>query len=204
MKGTEKVLVVKRNLIFEKGSWQGIRRENLNYYLDLIRRNSQFKLREEIETDLSFKQIVPYIIFSFQEKYFIFQHLKKAAEQRLKGDWLLGISGHINPIDIEQNKNVIEIAAHREWGEEINYKGKIIGRKLIGILNDEKRNVEAAHLAIVYHFKGNSSKISIKERGVLKGKLIELKNLAKFVENTGGYAPIVYRDYLKINKNNFS
>lgn len=197
MKNTEKVLVIPRDSIFERGFWHGIKREDLNYYLDLIKNKSQFKLREKVEADSSFKQITPYIIFSFQDEYFILQHLKKATEQRLKGDWLLGISGHINPVDVKPNQNIIEVVTQREWKEEIDYKGKIIEKKLIGILNDEKRDVEAAHLPIIYHFKGNSSKISIKEKGVLRGKLVKLKNLGKFVENTGGYAPIVYREYLK-------
>lgn len=104
MKKAEKILVIKRDLIYKKGFWQGLRRNNLNYYFDLIKNNSQFKSREKAEANFSFKQIVPYIIFSFQDKYFIFQHLKKATEQRLKGDWLLGISGHINPMDIQSIK----------------------------------------------------------------------------------------------------
>jgi len=148
MQKAEKVLVIKRDLIFKRGFWEGIQKENLGYYLNLIKNHSQFKPREKVENDFSFKQIVPYIIFSFQDKYFIFQHLKGATEQRLKGDWLLGVSGHINPIDIKSNQNILEIAAQREWDEEIKYKGKI-------------------------------------------------KDLAKFVKNTGGYAPIVYRDYIK-------
>jgi len=196
MQKTEKVLVIKRNLIFKKGFWEGIKKENLNYYSDLIKNKSQFQLREKVETDPTFKQIIPYIIFSFQDRYFIFQHLRKATEQRLKGDWLLGISGHINLVDVNPNQNIIEVAAQREWGEEIDYRGRIITKKVVGLLNSEKRQVEAVHLAVIYHYKGNSPKISIKEKGVLRGKLVKLENLAKFVENTGGYAPIVYRDYI--------
>lgn len=196
MQKAERVLVIKRNFVFEKDFWQGIQKENLDYYLDLIKNNSQFKLREKVENNPSFKQVIPYIIFSYQDKYFIFQHLKKATEQRLKGDWLLGISGHINPMDIQPNQNIIEVAALREWEEEIAYKGKIIEKKLVGILNDEKRDVEAVHLPVIYHFRGNNPKISIKEKGVLMGRLVRLKDLPKFVKNTGGYAPIVYRDYI--------
>lgn len=99
------------------------------------------------------------------------------------------------------HQNIIEVAAQREWEEEIRYKGKIIEKKLVGILNDEKREVEALHLPVVYHFRGNSPKILVKEKEVLKGKLVKLKDLAKFVENTGGYAPIVYRDYIRKLKN---
>ncbi len=84
----------------------------------------------------------------------------------------------------------------REWNEEIDYKGNLIEKRLVGILNDETRPVEAVHLGLVYHFKGDIPDISVKEKDVLKGKLVELKELPKYMINTSGWAPIVWRDYL--------
>ena len=84
----------------------------------------------------------------------------------------------------------------REWNEEILYKGNLLEKKLMGILNDEKREVEAVHLGLVYLFVGDSPEISVKEKDILEGKLIDLKELGKNLENSGGWAPIVYQEYL--------
>lgn len=196
MKKDEKVLVVPRNIIFKDGVWQGIKTEKLDYYLSLIKNNYQFKTRGEVENDDSWQQIIPYILFSYKDKYFLYKYLEKAGEKRLVNNYQLGVGGHINLIDVKQNEDILETAARREWEEEIEYKGKILGRKLIGILNDDTRQVEKVHLGLIYHFIGDSPEISVKEKNILEGKLIELNNLNDYLKNSEGWAPIVYQEYL--------
>ncbi len=69
-KDDEQILVVKSDTLFEKGVWQGLKTENLNYYVDLIKNNLEFKRRGDMETDNSYQQIIPYILFSFENKFF--------------------------------------------------------------------------------------------------------------------------------------
>lgn len=196
MKEDEKVLVVPRNIIFKEGSWHGVKIENLDYYLDLIRSNYQFKKRGEVEKNPSFQQIIPYILFSFKDKFFLYKYIKGAGEKRLINNYQLGVGGHINLIDAKEKEGILERAAMREWNEEINYKGDILSKKLIGILNDDTRPVEKVHIGLIYHFIGDSPEISIKETNNMKGELVDLKELGRRVENTGGWAPIVYKEYL--------
>lgn len=192
----EKVLVVPRDIIFKKGYWQGIKTNNLDYYLNLIKNNFQFRIRTEVEDDPFWQQIIPYIVFNFENQYFLYHYLEKAGEKRLKNDYHLGIGGHINPIDLKPGEDILEAGTMREWNEEVIYKGNLIEKKLIGILNDEKRPVEAVHLGLVYLFRGDSPEIFVREEDVLEGKLIELEDLRDYVLNTGGWAPIVYKEYL--------
>ncbi len=196
MKENEKVLVVPRNIIFKEGSWRGVKIENLDYYLDLIRSNYQFKKRGEVEKNPSFQQIIPYILFSFKDKFFLYKYIKGAGEKRLINNYQLGVGGHINLIDAKEKEGILERAAMREWNEEINYKGDILSKKLIGILNDDTRPVEKVHIGLIYHFIGDSPEISVKETNNMKGELVDLKELRRRVENTGGWAPIVYKEYL--------
>ena len=63
-KDDEQILVVKADIIFAKGKWQGLRVDNLDYYVDLIKNNCEFKRRGDMENDSSWQQIIPYIIFS--------------------------------------------------------------------------------------------------------------------------------------------
>ncbi len=71
---------------------------------------------------------------------------------RLRNDYLLGIGGHINDFDAEPGKDILEAGMMREWDEEIDYKGRLLEKRLIGIVNDDRRPVESVHLGLVYIF----------------------------------------------------
>ena len=193
----EKVLVMAREIIFKRGHWLGIKTDNLDYYLNLIKEKSQFRLRKKVENDPSWQQIIPYILFNFKDKYFLYRYLEGASEDRLKKDYHLGVAGHINPVDLKKGEDILEKGAMREWREEIDYRGSLTEKKLIGILNDEKREVEAVHLGLIYLFRGDSPDIFVKEKNVLKGKLVKLRDLGKYLESISNWAQIIYKNYLK-------
>ena len=192
MKEDEQVLVVPSQIIFKKGSWQGIKKDNLDYYLELIKNNSLFKRRGDVEEDDSFQQIIPYIVFSFQNKYFLYRYIKEAGEKRLIDHYQLAVGGHINPVDGKD----LELAAMREWEEEVDFQGNILSKKLVGILNNEERAVEKVHLGIIYHFIGDNDNILVKETDKLEGKMIEKGKIAEAIEGADGWAPIVWNDYI--------
>lgn len=195
-KDDERVLVIKSEILFKDGIWQGLKTDNLDYYIDLIKNNYEFKRRGDVETDLSFQQIIPYIIFNFKNKYFIYKYLPETGEQRLVDTYQLGVGGHINPID-GQNGNVLEAGMMREWSEEVNFKGNILEKKLVGLLNDDTNPVEQVHLGLVYNFVGDSPEISIKETDKMEGKLVDLIDIGDYIkDNPGIWVKLVYRDYL--------
>jgi predicted NUDIX family phosphoesterase len=192
----EQVLTIASGILFKKEHWQGIKKDNLDYYLDLIKKCSQFKLRKDVENNSSFRQIIPYIIFNFQNQYFLYNYLEKAGEKRLINDCQLGVAGHINPIDVELEEDTLRAGMMREWNEEVAYGGNLIEKKLIGILNDERRQVESVHLGLLYHFTGDSPQITIKEKDKIEGGLIKLEDLSKYLENANGWPEIIYKEYL--------
>lgn len=193
-KDDEQILVVRSDVLFEKGLWQGLKTENLDYYLELIKNNCEFKRRGDMENEPSFQQIIPYIIFTHEGKYFLYNYLNEAGEQRLKNDYIIGVGGHINKEDVNGGADVLETGRDREWNEEVEYNGKL-DKKLVGILNDDRRPVEAVHLALVYLFEGDIPDISVKEKDKMAGELVSLAELKK-IENTEGWAPIIYQEYL--------
>jgi predicted NUDIX family phosphoesterase len=196
-KDDEQVLVVASDIIFEKGKWQGIKKDNLDYYVALIKNNCRFKRRGDVETDPSFQQIIPYIVFNFENKYFIYKYLPKAGEPRLVDTYQLGVGGHINQEDDDEGKDILESGMMREWSEEVNYKGNFIEKKLVGLLNDDTNPVEQVHLGLVYNFTGDSPDISIKETDKMEGRLVDLKGVEQYIKgNPGVWVQIVYKDYL--------
>ncbi len=195
-KDDEQILVIKSDIIFKNGKWQGLKTDNLDYYIDLIKKNCEFKRRGDMENDPSFQQIIPYILFSFENKYFLYRYLAKAGEQRLNKDYIIGVGGHINLDDVKEGEDVLEAGRDREWDEEVDYHDKFLQKKLIGILNDNKRPVEAVHLGLVYLFEGSTSDISVKEKDKMQGELISLEDLGPKASNTEGWAPIIYKEYI--------
>ena len=90
------------DILFGSDRWQGLKTDNLPNYLTIIKNNYQFKRRGDVEDDPSFQQIIPYIIFSYKDTYFIYKYLPKAGEQRLVNTYQIGVGGHINEFDGEK------------------------------------------------------------------------------------------------------
>lgn len=200
-KDDEQILVIKSETIFKDlpaqagGKWQGLKTDNLDYYIDLIKKNCEFKRRGDMENDPSWQQIIPYIVFNFKNQYFLYRYLKQAGEQRLKNDYIIGVGGHINKDDVRQGEDILDAGRDREWNEEVEYKGKL-NKKLVGILNDDRRPVEAVHLGLVYLFEGESPDIKVKETDKMVGEMFDLKELGEKVVGTEGWAPIIYDEHL--------
>jgi predicted NUDIX family phosphoesterase len=206
-KDEEQILVIKSDILFSRqsgipsagkdGKWQGLKTDNLDYYVNLIKKNCEFKRRGDVEEDPSYQQIIPYILFSFEDKFFAYKYIKNAGEKRLiNNDYQLGVGGHINKEDIDGNKDILETGMMREWNEEVDFKGNLLQKKLIGIIKDESRPVEQVHIALVYHFVGDSPDIQVKETDKMEGKLIDLKELENGVSHSV-WMGIVYNEYLK-------
>jgi predicted NUDIX family phosphoesterase len=202
-KDDELILVVPSEIIFQKQKWQGLKTDNLDYYLDLIKNNYEFKRRGDAENDPSFQQIIPYILFSFKNqkeneepKFFAYKYIKNAGETRLiNNDYQLGVGGHINKEDISDNTDILEQGMMREWEEEVDFKGKFLNKKLVGIINDDSREVEQVHLGLVYHFVGDSPDISIKETDKMEGKMLGQKEISENISHSP-WMQIVYKEYL--------
>jgi predicted NUDIX family phosphoesterase len=204
-KDDEQILVIKSDIIFDKEKWQGLKTrstssgqaDNLDYYINLINKNYEFKRRGDMENNLSFQQVIPYMLFSFENRFFAYKYLQNAGEQRLvNNNYQLGIGGHINKEDVEEGKDILEIGMMREWNEEVNFKGNLISKKLIGIVKDESTSVEEVHIGLVYHFIGDSPDIKIKETDKMKGELINLKDLSEDKISHSPWMKIVYNEYL--------
>lgn len=169
-KWNEQILVVKRSILFPEGTWQGVKAVNFDAYLSLIKENKEFVSRGPAETNFEYKQIIPYLIFKFQDQFFLMQRQKKASEQRLASKYSLGIGGHLRQEDLK--KDDIFEWAKREFYEEVNYKGTINITPL-GILNDDSNDVGKVHLGFVLLLEGDNPNISVKSE-LASGALLSL------------------------------
>jgi predicted NUDIX family phosphoesterase len=187
---TEKVLVVRREDIFPDGAWHGFVTDDLDRYRKLIRDRHLFMPRAEVEDDPNFQQIIPYVVFRHNDRYFLTHRLRASSEKRLRKQYSLGIGGHINPGDLQTGDPVVD-GLKREWEEEVVYDGHFDAR-LIGLLNDESAPVSKVHLGVVFLVDGDTPDIAIRETKKLGGELLTLDEMRTFYLQMESWSQIVY------------
>jgi predicted NUDIX family phosphoesterase len=167
----ENVLVVRRSLFDQLGSFQGLNFEPQKY-LDafLSRGNNFFLSRPKAENDPAYKQIIPYALIAFGNTVAHYVRGKKAGEQRLVAKGSIGIGGHMNETD--ESLFALDEAAYcagveREVNEEIKIDSPFEDR-IVALLNDDTTEVGRVHLGIVHVFKLAEPKIQ-KREAMIKG-----------------------------------
>jgi len=176
----ERILVVKRTDLMPDGGWKGIKQVNFDQYLQIINEKKQFLWRSDMENDPTYKQIIPYLIFNFNQNYFLMQRRSTASETRLRNKYSLGIGGHIRQEDMTKAASIFDWAK-REFHEEVYYDGKL-DIKPIGIVNDDTTTVGKVHLGFVLLLTGNSDNIRVKSE-LKGGSLMTLADCMHYYEN---------------------
>ena len=176
----ERILVVNRADLMPDGGWNGIKRVNFDHYLQIINEKKQFLWRSEMENDPTYKQIIPYLIFNYNQHYFLMQRQSTASEARLRNKYSLGIGGHIRQEDMTGTTSIFEWAK-REFHEEVHYDGKLEIEPL-GIVNDDTTTVGKVHLGFILLLKGNSGNIRVKSE-LKSGSLVTLTDCQNYYEN---------------------
>src|ERR1700730_19385628 len=97
MAAREEVLVVPRNALFAGSQWTGFRDAGLEELLARVRANYRFRPRREVEEDPDEPQIIPYVVFRHDDRYFLTHRLRRSSERRVRHLYSLGLGGHINP-----------------------------------------------------------------------------------------------------------
>jgi predicted NUDIX family phosphoesterase len=163
---TENVLVVRRSLFDQLGSFQGLNFE-AQKYLDafLSRGNNFFLPRSEAEINPAYKQIIPYAVIAFEDSVAYYVRGKKSGEQRLVAKGSIGIGGHMNETDeslFALDEEAYRAGVEREVNEEIKIDSPFEDR-IVALLNDDTTEVGRVHLGIVHVFELTEPKVQKRE-----------------------------------------
>ena len=145
--------------LFPQGAWNGIRKVDFDHYTHIIEHKKEFHARAIMEQDQTYKQIIPYLVFTYNNKYFVMQRKDTSSEQRLKNKLTLGIGGHIRKEDMA-NSSLFDWA-RREFHEEVSYRGNLHIKQL-GVINDDSNDVGKVHIGFAFLLQGEHSTIHIK------------------------------------------
>ena len=188
----ELILVVPRTDILPHGSFHGLRTTTMQEITTIIAEKKQFLPRSIMETDPAYKQIIPYLIYTYNDRYFLMQRKAKASESRLAGKFTFGIGGHIRQEDM-QTYSIFDWA-RREFHEEINYNGNLTIQP-IGLLNDDTNEVGKVHIGLVMLLIGDSENISVQSE-LQSGELMSLGDAEIYKERMESWSKIIF-EYLK-------
>lgn len=162
----ENILVIRRSLFDELGSFQGLNFGSEKYLKAILSRGSNFFIpRREAETNPAYKQIIPYALIVFERTVLHYVRGKKAGEQRLVAKGSIGIGGHMNETDeslFAMEEQAYRAGVEREVNEEVKINTSFEDR-IVALLNDDSTEVGRVHLGIVHIFKLKEPKVQKRE-----------------------------------------
>lgn len=178
----EQVLVVERDDFNHLGAFQGVCLDVERYLGRLLAAGvPRYMLRAKAETDPGFKQLIPYVIMTCEEKVLSYVRGSRAGETRLVGRRSIGIGGHINPPDElplfdTDFRQAYLAAVAREVGEEVTIDGGHSDR-VAGLLNDDSNEVGRVHLGIVHHWELKLPRVTKREQMMTQMAFLSIDEL---------------------------
>lgn len=176
----ENILVVRRELFDQLGSFQGLSFE-VDRYLPafLAREHNFFTPREAAETNPALKQIIPYVLLVHGGRVFHYVRGKKSGEQRLVAKGSLGIGGHMNDGDehlFALDRAAYNEAVQREVAEEVHLEAKFTNH-VVALINDDSTDVGRVHLGVVHIFQLDSDAARKREAQITEAGFLSPEEL---------------------------
>jgi predicted NUDIX family phosphoesterase len=179
----ENVLVLERKVLEQVGMFNGLKFDVDRYLARIFAPGVlSFIPRSRAEADPSYKQLIPYVIMSYDGSYLSYVRGRRAGESRLVGLRSIGIGGHINPIDNEvplfdtDFSQMYRAAVAREVAEEVVVEANYTDR-IVAFLNDESNEVGSVHLGIVHHWTLDSAKVAKREQMITQMAFMSIDEL---------------------------
>jgi predicted NUDIX family phosphoesterase len=182
----EQVFVVPRSAVLDDAGWYGLRTDDLDVFVAALERDGRYEPRAEIESDISFKQVIPYLVLRDAERFFLMQRTTAGGDSRLHGRYSIGVGGHLNPGD-----GGVLGGLRREWSEEL-VADFVPGFRLVGLLNDDTTEVGAVHLGAVYVADAAGRPVDIRETDKLTGSFVAAVDVAAVADRLETWSRLVF------------
>ena len=176
-KSDERVLVAPTALFHEIGVFHGFTPRVEEYLPRLLDpKNLSYRTRAEVETDPSFKQIIPYVVLRCSGQIFHYTRGKRATESRLQALRSIGVGGHISADDATLFDSPYREAMFREVAEEVRLETDYTER-CVGLINDDSTPVGQVHLGIVHVFDLQEPKVERREQALTRAGFASVAEL---------------------------
>jgi predicted NUDIX family phosphoesterase len=194
---TEQVLVVPAAEFRKLGYFQGVSTDVQRYLEPLLRPSMvSYRPRGEMERNPSFKQLIPYVIFQYDDSRgarWLFQYTRGSGqgERRLHAKRSIGIGGHISLEDAGRHGslNPYHEGMRRELDEEVIIQTCYRDR-CVGMINDDETDVGKVHLGIVHVFEVDEPRVSPREAEMHAAGFQQLDELRQLRDSMESWSQI--------------
>lgn len=150
----EHVLVVPTSVVEAIGPFSGFQPDVERYLQPLLESDQlSFQPRSSMESDPSFKQLIPYVLFEWLDpdnQPHLFQYTRGTGqgEARLHARRSVGVGGHISRDDAD-SADPYQTGMRRELDEEVRIETSTED-SIVGLIYDPSTDVGQVHLGIVH------------------------------------------------------
>ena len=163
-----------------------------------LERDVEVMRRENAESDTDVVQLVSFFIVESKSKFFTYMRGSRLPESRLRGEFSIGLGGHLGPEDRTPLFNFLD-PVHgkslmlRELFEELAISQREIDNiSFQGVIYDTSRPVSKQHLALVYSVTVRTEKVKIAEPGYLhRGKFESLDEISQHEDDFENWSRII-------------
>jgi predicted NUDIX family phosphoesterase/dephospho-CoA kinase len=158
IRATEKVVAFPSKLLEQAGYFHGIKTNYKSYMKVLLHpAHTRHLPRIDAETNLSFKQIVSYVIVRWRDSLLRFSRGNYTSVQSfLAGRYCIGFGGHVQDLDAQSlfsfEDSGYRNCVIRELSEELNLPPQAITEdslQIVGVLNDDSSELGQMHFAVI-------------------------------------------------------
>lgn len=193
----EHVLVVPTMLFHEIGHFQGFT-ENVEPYLKTLLdpTYTSYQPRDQVEEDPSYKQLIPYCLFCFEDRVFHYKRGTAQGESRLHSKQSVGVGGHISSLDEVGEHSVYRTGMQREIDEEIAIEAGYT-EECVGLINDDETEVGQVHLGIVHRFQLDAPKVRPREESIIETGFSQPEELLQRIDSFETWSQICLQHLFK-------
>ncbi len=200
------MLVVERKVFDELGAFNGLRTDVEPYTQQLFAPGvPRFLPRPAAEKDPSHKQLIPYVIMTYGDKYLTYVRGKRAGETRLVTKRSIGIGGHINPVDREAPlfsadfRDTYLAAVRREVAEEVSVDTTYTDH-MVALLNDDTNEVGQVHLGVVHCWVLDAPAVTRREQMITQMEFLTVPELQAVRDSMETWAQLCLDGLAQIRK----
>ncbi len=190
----ELVLVVPTDdvvrVLGQGSTWLGIRDGDPGAVASLIRERADHRPRSEMESDESWKQVIPYPVLRDGDAWFLMRRTRAGGDARLHDRWSIGVGGHVNPEDDARGGD-LSGALRREWLEEL-VVDFVPEFRFVGLLNDDTTPVGRVHLGLVYEADAAGRPVEIRETEKLAGSFVPTERVAEVLDDLETWSRLAF------------
>ncbi len=192
----EQILVVPESVIDQIGRLEGF---ESNRFLGPILGSDQlsFQPRGAMETDPSYKQLIPYVLLEWTDEegrvmLFTYTRGGGSGEARLHAKRSVGIGGHISEEDAAGGSDPYTTGMHREIAEEIKLDSGYRETRE-GLIYDPSNEVGQVHLGVVHRFVLESPHVESNEPDLAEGGFVDIEELKAQVDRLETWSQLAIR-----------